>query len=106
MFKQISILFFLFYLVQSLEWDYDKRQRMYWSPACEFVGNDFKSIQSSKENCGNHCASSTKCTHFTWTTSNGGTCILRKGLRIISNYPYAVGALETNDISMYCGFKV
>jgi hypothetical protein len=106
MLKQLFIFLLLFYLAQSVEWKYERNERISWSFACDFKGQDLRNIQSNAEYCGPYCAGISECTHFTWTTWNGGTCWLKKRLRLISYFPYAFGVINTNDRSMICGFKV
>jgi hypothetical protein len=43
------------------------------------------------------CAVITGCTHYTWTTINGGTCWIKQGVVFKSD------AIYTNDNSMTCG---
>lgn len=68
-----------------------------WAFGCDFHGNDMSNVQTSGELCGGNCASSPGCTHFTWTTLNGGTCWKKSG-KVSKNDAY-----ETGDKSMVCG---
>ena len=65
--------------------------------SCDFDKNDLTSVQISSELCGGKCAETSSCTHFTWTSYNGGTCWMKKG-------PVSKDdARETGDQSMVCG---
>ena len=68
-----------------------------WASACDFSGNDMGSVQVRGEDCGGRCAQTSGCTHFTWTTYNGGTCWLKSGSVSKSD------ASSTNDDSTVCG---
>ena len=68
-----------------------------WAFACDFSGNDMGSVQVRDEDCGGRCTQTSGCTHFTWTTYNGGTCWLKSGSVSKSD------ATSTNDASMVCG---
>ena len=68
-----------------------------WAMSCDFDNNDLTSVQISSELCGGRCAETSGCTHFTWTSYNGGTCWMKKG-------PVSKDdARETGDQSMVCG---
>ncbi len=47
---------------------------------CSFKTNDFIVISSSRDDCMISCIFEDKCTHFTWDSSNGGTCHHKSGL--------------------------
>lgn len=49
-----------------------------WALWCDFTGNDLLNAPTRAEDCGGRCASTALCTHFTWTTFNGGTCWMKK----------------------------
>ena len=67
-----------------------------WPYACDFNGGDITTVQTNPGNCGPACLSTPKCTHFTWTTLNGGTCYLKSGKVKKSD------AISTEDNSMIC----
>lgn len=67
-----------------------------WAYACDFNGGDITKVQTNAGNCGPACLSTPKCTHFTWTTLNGGTCYLKSGKVKKSD------AISTEDNSMIC----
>jgi hypothetical protein len=68
-----------------------------WAFACDFRNNDLTNVRIRGEDCGGRCAQTAGCTHFTWTTYNGGTCWMKKGSVSKSD------AFFTNDHSMVCG---
>jgi hypothetical protein len=72
--------------------------RINWSNACDFNGYYFKYKQIPNNECGKDCESTLDCTHFTWTTYNGGTCYLKSGKVSRSD------AVYTGDSEMRCGF--
>ena len=68
-----------------------------WAFACDFPENSFSNVQVRGEDCGGRCVQTEGCTHFTWTTHNGGTCFMKKG-----NVGKEI-AFDTGDRSMVCG---
>jgi PAN domain len=68
-----------------------------WALGCDFHGNDLTNVQIRGEDCGGKCAQTSGCTHFTWTTYNGGTCWMKSG-PVSKN-----DARSTHDPSMVCG---
>jgi hypothetical protein len=48
--------------------------------SCDFVNNDLSNALTSLEQCQWTCNATLGCTHFTWTTFNGGTCWMKKRL--------------------------
>ncbi|CAF1028149.1 unnamed protein product [Rotaria sordida] len=68
-----------------------------WAMSCDFRGNDLSNIRTSGELCGEKCAQTQQCTHFTWTQYNGGTCWMKSGTISKSD------AFSTNDQTMVCG---
>lgn len=68
-----------------------------WALACDFSGDDMSNVQTSGADCGQQCAQTSGCTHFTWTTYNGGTCWMKSG-SVSQN-----DAVSTGDSSMVCG---
>ena len=68
-----------------------------WAFACDFHGGDLTNAQIKGEDCGGRCAATSGCTHFTWTTFNGGTCWMKSGSVSRSD------AFFTGDNSMVCG---
>jgi hypothetical protein len=68
-----------------------------WAFACDFTNNDLSNVQIPGADCSGRCAQTSGCTHFTWTTYNGGTCWMKYGSVSQSD------AFFTNDYSMVCG---
>ena len=68
-----------------------------WAYSCDFHGNDLSNTLVSASLCGPTCAQTPKCTHFTWTGINNGTCWMKYGT-VSKN-----DAFSTNDASMVCG---
>ena len=68
-----------------------------WAFGCDFDDNDLSNVQIRGEDCGQKCVDTDGCTHFTWTTYNGGTCWMKSGSVSQGD------AKETNDNSMVCG---
>ncbi|KAJ3120057.1 hypothetical protein HK098_004901 [Nowakowskiella sp. JEL0407] len=69
-----------------------------WAWACDWKGNDIGDARVNGESCGPKCADTPGCTHFTWTTSNGGTCWMKGGQIALTD------AFKTNDGTMVCGY--
>ncbi|ETO76065.1 hypothetical protein F444_08458 [Phytophthora nicotianae P1976] len=55
--------------------------RVMWENNCNFSGNDYRWMTAIPAVCGDVCASDSKCTHWTWNNSNGGTCWFKTGSR-------------------------
>ena len=68
-----------------------------WAFGCDFVGNDLSSARVSGNLCGSLCAQTKGCTHFTWTSWNGGTCWMKSGNTCKNK------AVQTLDMSTVCG---
>ena len=68
-----------------------------WANGCDFPGNDLSNAQIASSACGGRCASTSGCTHFAWTTYNGGTCWMKYGPATQQN------AVSTGDQTMVCG---
>ena len=68
-----------------------------WAFACDFKDRDLANAQILGEDCSGRCASTSGCTHFVWTTWNGGTCWMKSGSVTKSN------AYSTEDSTMVCG---
>jgi len=65
--------------------------------ACDFKGSDLTNKIIAASDCSSACASTSGCTHFTWTSYNGGTCWMKSGGISQSN------AVFTGDQSIICG---
>lgn len=68
-----------------------------WAFACDFYQNDLKNQRTSADKCGPTCVATSGCTHFAWTTYNGGTCWMKSG-KVTKN-----DAFSTGDQTMVCG---
>jgi hypothetical protein len=68
-----------------------------WAFGCDFKNDDLKNVQIAGEKCSSLCASTSGCTHFTWTTYKSGTCWMKSGSVTKSD------AIQTNDNTMVCG---
>jgi hypothetical protein len=93
------ILFALSILIVSgqINWQSGQPTGTNWALACDFKNNDLSNKQVAGPDCAQTCASTSGCTHFTWTSYNGGTCWMKSGSISKSN------ALSTGDQSMVCG---
>ncbi|TPX59038.1 hypothetical protein CcCBS67573_g09115 [Chytriomyces confervae] len=71
-----------------------------WAFNCDWAGGsaDIGNARIPGEQCGDKCATTKDCTHFTWTNTNGGTCWLKSGAVTASQ---AFG--KTNDQAV-CGY--
>ena len=79
-------------LVQSIQW-----QQGGWANGCDFVGQDLSNAQVPASQCGPKCQSTNGCTHYSWTSYNGGTCWMKSGSVSQSN------ATPKSDQSIVCG---
>ncbi|XP_055345538.1 LOW QUALITY PROTEIN: endoglucanase-like [Paramacrobiotus metropolitanus] len=77
--------------VLSIDWNGN------WAMGCDFAGNDLRQAQLPGDQCGDHCADNTNCTHFAWSNWNGGTCTLKGGS--VSKQD----AVDSGDSSTVCG---
>jgi hypothetical protein len=50
-----------------------------WAQNCDFLGNDLSNVVVPASSCGGQCANTLGCTHYTWTSHNGGICLMKKG---------------------------
>jgi hypothetical protein len=70
-----------------------------WAMQCDFKANDLSNAKVQADRCGPTCDITTGCTHFVWTSWQGGTCWMKKGAVSKSN------AFATSDPKMVCGIK-
>ncbi|OWZ09206.1 SCP-like extracellular protein [Phytophthora megakarya] len=70
--------------------------RVKWESNCNYLNNDYRSVNGIPEVCGELCANDIKCTHWTWSNYNNGTCWLKEGL--VSTKTTSYGAI--------CGYVV
>ncbi|CAG0887838.1 unnamed protein product [Cyprideis torosa] len=68
-----------------------------WALRCEFPGEGFKTVQVPASGCGPTCLWDTRCTHFSWTSANNGSCVLKSGRIAFSD------AICTKDFDTVCG---
>lgn len=82
-------------LMQAQIWNGDR------GLSCDFIGNDLQApIQATVyRDCVERCQNNYQCTHFTWSSLNGGICTLKKNCVSKSN-AVAAGEPDTNKI---CG---
>ena len=64
---------------------------------CEFIGNDFSSVNTTAANCKITCQFTDGCTHYTWNMTNGGICWMKTGNVNKTN------AFYKNDLNSLCG---
>ncbi len=62
-------------IVKVFNWKDGSKKRVKWSSDCDYCGMDIQYIPSSKEECVDHCANNSRCTHFTWAN---GFCWLKQ----------------------------
>ena len=85
-------------------WNTDAGNKVAWQNGCDFPNQNLENLKSRPEFCGPYCSLNSACTHFTWTSYNGGTCWLKQKLSKVSGFPYAVGVFAVTDDSYVCGF--
>ena len=76
----------------SIHWE-----KIKWARGCDFKNKDLSNKKVRREDCDTLCSKTLRCTHYTWTTYNGGTCWMKHG-RVNKK-----DALETYDKTMICG---
>ncbi|CAI5734307.1 unnamed protein product [Peronospora destructor] len=52
--------------------------RYKWKSKCDYFGEDIKSVRGISSKCGHQCVIEAKCTHWSWTDVDGGTCWLKQ----------------------------
>ncbi|XP_047127613.1 mast/stem cell growth factor receptor-related protein Kit isoform X1 [Hydra vulgaris] len=72
--KTISIVL-LFWIAtsQAVKWNGN------WAMDCDFPEHDLANVTTKRPECGGRCSSTPKCTHFSWSSYNGGTCWMKYG---------------------------
>jgi hypothetical protein len=50
-----------------------------WAFDCDFHGKDVDSVRVQGEECAPSCQARPDCTHFTWSSYEGGTCWMKSG---------------------------
>lgn len=64
---------------------------------CAFSGNDLTNSLTKSVDCGDLCALTPDCTHYTWTDYNSGTCWMKTNKVSISD------AFPKHDQNAVCG---
>ena len=72
----------------AYNWQSGSNGKVMWSSDCDFPGNDVGNKAISAEKCGDVCAASCNCDHFTW---NNGVCYMKMAVNPAVNY--AKGAI-------------
>lgn len=79
-----------------------------WAMFCEFIGKDFESEVTASQSCKITCQFTENCTHYTWNTTNGGTCWMKNGAAEKSHAYYKndansiCGVIEKSKLYEYC----
>ncbi len=68
--------------------------------SCAFSGNDLTNSLTKSSECGALCASTSGCSHYTWTDFNSGTCWLK------TNTVSKSDAYFKSDQNALCGIVV
>jgi len=90
--RTISLIALLCSSAKAVQW-----QPGDWAFACDFRGGDIGNARIRGEDCVGKSAQTSGCTHFTWTTFNGGTCWMKGGSVSKSD------AFDTGDQGVVCG---
>jgi hypothetical protein len=82
-----------------------------WASACDFKNSDLSNRQVASSSCAQTCANTQRCTHFSWTSYNGGTCWMKSGSVSKSNAVYngnngMVCGIISSNILNYILFKI
>ena len=72
----------------AYNWQSGSNGKVMWSYDCDFHGNDVGNKAISADKCGDVCAASRNCDHFTW---NNGVCYMKMAVNPAVNY--AKGAI-------------
>ena len=60
---------------------------------CDFPGKDLSSRQVAGNKCSSTCKSTSGCTHYSWSSYNGGTCWMKTGGASKSDAVYKAGCV-------------
>ena len=60
---------------------------------CDFPGKDLSSRQVAGNQCSSTCKSTSGCTHYSWSSFNGGTCWMKTGGASKSDAVYKAGCV-------------
>ncbi|CAI7866943.1 unnamed protein product [Closterium sp. NIES-54] len=83
--------------VSRIQFASSEAGKLEWSLNYDWVGNDIGQAAGKGETYGQQCLSRADCTHWTWSTFNGGTCWLKGAI----NATELVPATGTS-----CGYRV
>ena len=93
-----TILISYFSIVNGqINWQSGSPTGTQWAFACDFTNNDLSNKQVASSNCAQTCANTQGCTHFAWSSYNGGTCWMKSGSVSKSN------AIYNGNNAMICG---
>ncbi len=110
--KLFVIFFFLktcfnkkdFLFIWAIEWHSDAI-----AMDCNLPGKVLSSVhQVTLKDCYNICKETERCTHFTWTNSNGGICLMKQGGTSKSQAFHEtdlVCGITDKDVTFSAGFK-
>jgi hypothetical protein len=77
------------YLDAPISWN--EEGSLSWARDCDFWGGDIETLFNVPSNlCGSRCEQNRNCNSFTWSSSNGGTCFLKR-LNVLDSKPLVVG---------------
>jgi len=82
------------FIAKELNWKVGSNNRINWKSGCDFVSSDIGSISSSRNDCLDHCANNSRCTHFSWAKNE---CYLKQNWVSIS---------AISDVNVVCGYIV
>ena len=81
----------------QINWQNGQPSGTIWASACDFTNSDLSNAPAASNNCASACQSTPGCTHFSWTTNNGGTCWMKK------NSVSKSDAVYNGNTGMICG---
>jgi len=68
----------------QINWQNGQPTGTSWAMACDFKGSDLTNKRIAGADCSSACASTFGCTHFTWTSYNGGICWMKSGIVLVN----------------------
>ena len=93
----LIILIYISIVKAQINWQSGQPAGTVWSSACDFTGSDLSNQQVASSSCAQTCVNTQRCTHFSWTSYNGGTCWMKSGSVSKSN------AIYNGNNAMICG---
>ena len=93
----LIILIYISIVKAQINWQSGQPTGTVWASACDFTNSDMGNKQVSGNNCAQTCVNTQGCTHFSWTSYNGGTCWMKSGSVSKSN------AIYNGNNDMICG---